>query len=451
MSTFSAPAVSGAPPANRAHARRAVLGSFVGTAIEWYDFFIYGTAAALVLGPLFFPGGSSAAGTMAAFGTYAVGFVARPLGGVVMGHFGDRVGRKSMLVIAMLLMGTATVAVGLLPTYDTIGVWAPVLLVLCRFVQGLGVGGEWGGAVLMATEYAPEGKRGLYGVAPQLGVPVGVLVANLTFLILTSTTTDAQFTSWGWRVPFLFSFVLIGVAMWIRLGIMESPAFRAVSAKHEVRQAPIIEVLVKSWRKVLLAAGTFIATNGIANVFMVFLLAYGTTELGFSRDTMLFLLIASVPMWMLGMALSAHYSDVLGRRRVYVAAATGLLLVSAVFFPLIDSGNLGVMLVAELVMAFFLGLTVGPQSAVFAELFPAAVRFSGASLAYQIGAILGGGLAPIIATGLFDRFGDSVALTGYCLAASLISLVCSAVLLRKPHVAEEDHPAPTTDLATETR
>uniref|UniRef100_UPI0035E22CDB MFS transporter n=1 Tax=Janibacter limosus TaxID=53458 RepID=UPI0035E22CDB len=438
MSTTTVPTVAAGPPASRAHARRAVLGSFVGTAIEWYDFFIYGTAAAPVLGPLFFPGESSVAGTMAAFGTYAVGFVARPVGGVVMGHFGDRVGRKSMLVIAMLLMGTATVAVGLLPTYAQIGVWAPILLVLCRFIRGLGVGGEWGGAVLMATEYAPKGKRGLYGVAPQLGVPVGVLLANLTFFTITSVTTTEQFLARGWRLPFLFSFLLIGAAMWIRPGVMESPEFRAVAAKNEVRQAPIVEVLSKSWRKVLLAAGSFIATNGVANVFMVFLLSYGTAELGFSRDTMLFALIASVPLWMLGMALSAHYSDVLGRRTVYVGAAVGLLVVSAVFFPMVDSGSLPVLVVAEMLMAFFLGLTVGPQSAVFAELFPAAVRFSGASLAYQVGAILGGGLAPIIATRLFDSFGTSAAVTGYCVAASLISLTCSAVLLRRPHEAEPD-------------
>ncbi|MEX0428514.1 MFS transporter [Nocardioides sp. DS6] len=429
-------------PSARASARRAVLCSFVGTAIEWYDFFIYGTAAALALGPLFFPSSSSAAGTLLAFATYAIGFAARPIGGIVMGHFGDRIGRKSMLIVSMLLMGLSTVAVGCLPTYAAIGAWAPLLLVACRFVQGLGVGGEWGGAVLMATEYAPKGKRGLYGVAPQLGVPVGVLVANVTFLVITRATSDAQFLSWGWRLPFLLSFVLVGIAFWIRLGVMESPEFRAVAAKHEVRTVPIVEVLTTGWHKVLLAAGSFIATNGVANVFMVFLLSYGTGTLGHSRDTMLFLLIASVPAWMLGMALSAHYSDRLGRRTVYVGAAVGLLVVSAVFFLMIDTGSIPVMVVAEELMAFFLGLTVGPQSAVFAELFPAAIRFSGASLAYQVGAILGGGLAPIIATALFDRFHNSASVTGYCVAASVVSLLCSAVLLRRDHVAAEE-PAQT--------
>lgn len=268
-------------------------------------------------------------------------------------------------------------------------------------------------------------------------MPVGILLANLVFLAITAVTTEAQFLSWGWRIPFLLSFFLIGVAMWIRLGVMESPEFRAVTDKNEVRQAPIVEVLAKSWRKVLLAAGSFIATNGVANVFMVFFLAYGTKELGFSRDTMLFALIAAVPFWMLGMVLSAYYSDIFGRRRVYVSAAVGLLVISAGFFPMVDSASLPILVIAEMLMAFFLGLTVGPQSAIFAELFPAAVRFSGASLAYQVGAILGGGMAPIIATWLFDAFGTSLALTAYCVAASLISLTCSAILLRKPHEAEE--------------
>src|SRR4051794_34668475 len=238
--------------------RRAVASSFVGTAIEWYDFFIYGTAAALVLGPQFFPTGSDLAATLAAFATLAVGFVARPVGSAVMGHFGDRTGRKSMLVVSMLLMGAATVGIGLLPTYDAIGVWAPILLVTLRFVQGIGVGGEWGGAVLMATEHAPRGKAGLYGSAPQMGVPAGVVLANVVFLLCTQSMSEQQFLSWGWRVPFLVSVVLIAVAMWIRLGVMESPAFRAVAQEGRVARVPLLEVLTRSWRTVLLAGGTFI-------------------------------------------------------------------------------------------------------------------------------------------------------------------------------------------------
>ena len=414
--------------------RRAVMGSFVGTAIEWYDFFIYGTAAALVLGPQFFPSDSDLAGTLAAFATLAVGFIARPIGGAIMGHFGDRTGRKSMLVLSMALMGAATVGIGLLPTYDAIGVWAPILLVVLRFTQGIGVGGEWGGAVLMATEHAPPGKAGLYGSAPQMGVPAGVILANVVFLVCTQSMSEQQFLAWGWRVPFLLSLTLIAVALWIRLGVVESPAFRAVAAENRIARIPILEVVATGWRTVLLAGGTFIATNGIAYVFMVYVLSYGTTELGFARGTMLTLLIASCPVWMLGMGLSAYVSDRVGRRRVYVISAIALLGMSAVFFPLIDTASLPVMLVAMLALAFVLGCTVGPQSAVFAELFPAHLRYSGASLGYQVGAILGGGFAPFLATWLYARFGSTLAISAYFVVVSLVSLTCAVVLLcpRRP-------------------
>src|SRR3954447_17911538 len=422
--------------------RRAVAGSFVGTAIEWYDFFIYGTAAALVLGPQFFPSGSDLAGTLAAFATLAVGFLARPFGGAIMGHFGDRTGRKSMLVISMLLMGTATVGIGLVATHDSIGAWAPVLLVTLRFVQGIGVGGEWGGAVLMATEHAPPGKRGLYGSAPQMGVPAGVVLANVVFLVCTQSMSEQQFLAWGWRLPFLFSVVLIAVAMWIRLGVMETPAFRAAADDHRIARIPIVEVLATSWRTVLLAGGTFIATNGIAYVFMVYVLSYGTTELGFGRGTMLTLLIDSCPVWMLAMALSPHLSDRLDRRRVYVTSAIALLATSAVFFPLINTGSLPVMLVAMLALAFVLGCTVGPQSAVFAELFPAHLRYSGASLGYQVGAILGGGLAPFLATWLYARFGSTLAISAYFVVVSLVSLACAVALLRPRRATAALIPAP---------
>ena len=422
--------------AARSGAGRAVISSFVGTAIEWYDFFIYGTAAALVLGPQFFPNGSDLVGTLAAFATLAVGFIARPFGGAIMGHFGDKTGRKSMLVTSLVLMGAATVGIGLLPNYAAIGIWAPILLVTLRFIQGIGVGGEWGGAVLMATEHAPKGKSGLYGAAPQMGVPAGVVLANVVFLLCTQLMSEQQFLTWGWRVPFLLSATLVLIAMWIRLGVMESPAFEAVEKQDRITRIPMLEVITKSWRTVLLAGGTFIATNGIAYVFMVYVLSYGTTELGHSRSTMLALLIASCPLWMIGMALSAHLSDSLGRRTVYVTSAVALLVTSAAFFTLIDTASTPVMLGAMLLLAFVLGCTVGPQSALFAELFPAHIRYSGASLGYQVGAILGGGIAPFIATALFARFGTSTAISVYFVVISAISLTSTIVLLRKPHTAE---------------
>ncbi|AEF41223.1 MFS transporter [Hoyosella subflava] len=415
-------------------ARKAALGSFVGTAIEWYDFFIYGTAAALVLGPLFFPSNSDVASTLAAFATLAVGFIARPIGGIVMGHFGDKIGRKSMLVVSLLLMGFATVAIGLLPSYATIGVAAPILLVTLRFIQGLGVGGEWGGAVLVATENAPEGKRGLYGAAPQLGVPAGVLAANLVFLVLAFTLDDAAFESWGWRVPFLFSAVLVAVAMWIRLSLEESPDFKAVKNSDREARLPLAEVLSNHWRTVLLAGGTFIATNGIAYAYMVYILRYGDAVLGFHRTTMLFLLIASCPFWMAGMAFSAHKSDQYGRRFVYIRASIALVVIAGLFFPLINTGSIPIMAFAMIAMGFILGCCAGPQSALFSELFPAHIRYSGASLGYQVGAILGGGLAPITATWLYAHFNTSAAITVYFVFLAAVSLT-SILLLRSPHDA----------------
>jgi len=421
------------PRASAAVARKAALGSFVGTAIEWYDFFIYGTAAALVLGPQFFPGSSDLAGTLAAFATLAVGFVARPIGGVVMGHFGDKIGRKSMLVVSLLLMGFATVAIGLLPNYAAIGVAAPVLLVVLRFVQGLGVGGEWGGAVLVATENAPAGKRGLYGAAPQLGVPAGVLLANLVYLPMTMFLSEEAFNSWGWRVPFLASAVLVFVAMWIRLGLEESTEFKAAkdAPADAVRKMPIIEVLTRHWKTVLLAGGTFIATNGIAYAYMVYVLKYGEAELGYSKTAMLALLIVSCPFWMAGMAYSAWRSDLVGRRNIYLKSSTALVAAAALFFPLMDTAVLPVMLLAMIMLGFTLGCCAGPQSALFAELFPTEIRYSGASLGYQVGAILGGGLAPMIATSLFAATGTSMAITGYFVLIALVSLT-SVLLLRVP-------------------
>ncbi|HEY5853283.1 MAG TPA: MFS transporter [Aldersonia sp.] len=416
-------------------ARRAALGSFVGTAIEWYDFFIYGTAAALVLGPQFFPSDSDLASTLAAFATLAIGFVARPIGGIVMGHFGDRVGRKSMLVVSLLLMGCATVAIGLLPNYAAIGVAAPALLVTLRFVQGLGVGGEWGGAVLVATENAPPGRRGLYGAAPQIGVPAGVLAANLVFLLTTSVLDNDAFLAWGWRVPFLFSAVLIAVAMWIRLGLSESEEFQQARDEAPAHKLPLAEVLTKHWRTVLLAGGTFIATNGIAYVYMVYVLKYGESVLGFDRSTMLFLLIASCPFWMAGMAFSAARSDILGRRKVYIRASIALVVCAATFFPLVDTGNIAVIAAAMILLGFVLGCCAGPQSALFSELFPAHIRYSGASLGYQIGAILGGGLAPIVATALYAQFHTSAAITVYFVAIALVSLA-SIFVLRTPSTAK---------------
>ncbi|MBQ0985024.1 MHS family MFS transporter [Streptomyces sp. F63] len=432
------------PPA-RTSARRVLLGSFVGTAVEWYDYFIYGMAAALVFGPQFFPQFSPAAGTLASFATYSVGFAARPLGGIVMGHFGDRIGRKSMLVLSLTVMGLATTGIGLLPTYDTIGVWAPVLLVTLRFVQGLGVGGEWGGAVLMAVEHAPAGRRGFYGSFPQMGVPGGLILANLVFLSVSQGLGTAAFTEWGWRIPFLASALLIVVGLVIRVGIEESPEFAAVKQEKQEKaderpaRLPIVEVLRNQWRDVLLAGGTFIANNAIGYIFMAYTLAYGTKVLGLSRNTMLVVILVGAATWLVAIAGSAILSDRVGRRRVFVSGSVGLVAAAAVFFPLLDSASVPVLLLAFLLMAVMLGSTYGPQAALFSELFPAKLRYSGSSLGYQLGAILGGGIAPTVATALYGINNQSWPITLYLVLIASFSLVCVLVLTRRPR----DHgPAP---------
>lgn len=405
--------------------------SFIGTAIEWYDYFIYGMAAAIVFGPLFFPEFSSVAGTMAAFATFSVGFLARPIGGIVMGHFGDRVGRKSMLVVSLLMMGIATVGIGLLPTYATIGVWAPILLVTLRFVQGIGVGGEWGGAVLMAVEHAPEHKKGFYGSFPQMGTPGGLILAILVFLGMSSTVSDEAFLAWGWRVPFLASAVLVIVGLVIRFTVTESPAFERVRQAHEEQRLPIMTVLRHNRREVMLVAGAFIGINAVGYIFMAYLLNYSTKELGLDKILVLtFTLVASL-VWLATIAYASALSDRLGRRKVLTVGSVGLLAWSLALFPLIDTASSALILVALIGIAAFMGVVYGPMAALFSALFPPEVRYSGTSLGYQIGSILGGGLAPTVATGLFAAWGTSTPITLYLGAVTLLSLVCVTAVTKK--------------------
>ncbi|GAA1750225.1 MULTISPECIES: MFS transporter [Streptomonospora] len=423
----SAPAAASTAPVRPF---KVAAASFIGTAVEWYDYFIYGSAAAIVFGPLFFPEFSSVAGTLAAFATFSVGFLARPLGGVVMGHFGDRLGRKSMLVTSLIMMGAATFAVGLLPTYQTIGVWAPVLLVALRFVQGLGVGGEWGGAVLMAVEHAPPKRRGFYGSFPQMGVPGGLILANLVFLSTSAVVSDDAFLAWGWRVPFLLSAVLVAVGLFIRFRITESPDFVEVSRSGERERMPVASVLRHNPKEVLLAAGAFIGNNTVGYIFMAYALSYTTTVLGLDRSLMLGLTLAGALVWLAAIPWASAMSDRYGRRRVLLAGSVGLAAWVLVFFALIDTASTGLILVAMVGTAFFLGATYGPLAALFSELFSARVRYSGASLGYQIGSILGGGLAPTAATALYAAWHSSWPVTGYLFAVCLLSLACLAALTR---------------------
>jgi len=403
--------------------RQVALASFIGTAIEWYDFFLYGTAAALVFGTLFFPDFSPLAGTLLAFSTYAVGFLARPLGGVVFGHFGDRIGRKSMLVLSLLIMGVATFFIGLLPSFESIGVLAPILLVTLRLFQGVGVGGEWGGAVLMAVEHAPRGRRGFYGSWPQMGVPAGLLLANLVFFISSASMSQEAFLAWGWRIPFLLSIVLVAVGLFIRLRILETPAFTQVKESGTEAQMPIIDVLRTYPKNVLLAMGMRIAENGTFYILTAFVLTYITQQLGLEQNTGLIGVLIAATIGLAAIPFFGALSDRIGRRPVYLFGSVFSLLIAFPFFWLLNTG------IAPLVwLAIVLGVNVGhnamygPQAAFFSELFGTRVRYSGASLGYQLASVLAGGLSPLIAVALLASYGY-VAVALYMAGMALITVI----------------------------
>ena len=405
--------------------RRVAVASAVGTTIEWYDFFIYGTAAAVVFGPQFFPQVSELAGTLAAFATFAIGFIARPLGGVVMGHFGDRLGRKFMLVWALMLMGLSTLGIGLLPTYAQIGGWAPILLTTLRFVQGFALGGEWGGAVLMSVEHAPRGRRGLFGSVVAMGLPAGIVLSNAVFIIVTTILSPEQFASWGWRIPFIASVVLVAVGMFVRLSIAESPIFADVLQARAARRMPVLDVLRSDGRTVLLAAGSYIGISGLGYILLVYFVTYATRRLGLALPTALMLIVLASVVGAPGTMWFAHLSDRIGRRRILQWGLGALVLWSMIFFPLIDTGSIALIALSLCGMMFLQGAYLGPQPAVFSELFPAAIRYSGASLSLTLGTILGGAIAPFVATTLYGMRGNSSLVTIYLTALTLISWLCS--------------------------
>ena len=423
---------SGREDAAQVSSVRQVLGaSFVGTTIEWYDFFIYGTAATLVFGKLFFsPDFSPLAATLSSVATFAVGFVARPLGGVIFGHFGDKLGRKAMLVLTLNMMGIATFLVGLMPTFEQIGLLAPLLLVLLRVVQGIGVGGEWGGAALMAVEYSPGHKRGYYGSWPQMGVPAGLLLATAVFGVV-SFLPNEQFLSWGWRIPFLLSIVLVGVGLFIRLRLLETPSFSEVQEEQSEAQMPIMDVLRNYPKNVLLAIGARVASDGSFYVFSVFILDYATRTLGLERWVILTGISVACALELFTIPLFGVVSDRFGRRPIYLVGTALLLILAYPYFALIQTGS-----TVLVILASVLGLSVahamsyGPMSAYFAELFGTRVRYSGVSIGYQLASIIGGGAGPLISIYLVGATGGSywpvVAWMGLLCLITFISVLVAA-------------------------
>jgi metabolite-proton symporter len=421
------------PPATSV--ARVVLASVIGTTIEWYDFFLYGTAAALVFNQLFFPTLDPLAGTMASFATYAVGFFARPVGGIVFGHFGDRMGRKSMLVTTLMLMGVATFLIGVLPTYDQVGMAAPVLLVALRFVQGFGVGGEWGGAVLMVVEHGHRGRRGLYASWVQAGVPAGLLLANAVFN-LSSLVSGEEFLSWGWRLPFLLGIALLGVGLFIRLQILESPLFAEMLERKQQSQMPFFEVLRRYPRNVLLAMGARFADNGSFYIFTVFVLTYVTMKVGASTTSALNGVLVASAVQFFAIPVFGTLSDRIGRRPVYLAGAAGIALFAFPFFGMLDTGD-----TAVIGLAIVLALTIhaamyAPQAAFFSELFGTEVRYTGVSAGYQLAAPLSGGVAPLICLSLVRwSGGDAWPVAVYLISLAAITFV-SVWLAAETHRAD---------------
>jgi len=424
-----------------AQLRRVVVASFIGTTIEWYDFFLYGTAAALVFNRLFFPTLNPLAGTLSAYGTFAVGFVARPLGGVIFGHYGDRLGRKKMLVWSLLIMGIATALIGLTPTYDQVGIWAPILLVVLRFVQGIGVGGEWGGAVLLAVEHSGGARRGLHGSWPQMGVPGGLLLSTAVFAALSSALPERDFLAWGWRIPFLISVVLVGVGLFVRLQILETPAFTKLKEARGESRAPLLDVFREHPREVLIGMGLRFAQNVIFYVYNVFVLSYGEKTLGYSRGVMLrgvmlasFIGLVSIPLW-------SHVSDRIGRRPVYLFGVTFSLLIAFPFFWMIERGPVFIGIAMVLAMNVGHDMMYGPMAACLSELFGTHVRYSGISLVYQLASVFSGGFAPFIATILVARYGSG-SVAAYVVGCCIISIV-AAWFLPETHRVKLDAMIPS--------
>jgi metabolite-proton symporter len=409
---------------------RVVAASMAGTTVEWYDFFLYGVAAAVVFPAVFFPTGDPTAGTLASLATFAIGFIARPLGGLVFGHFGDRIGRKKLLVLSLLLMGVSTFAIGLLPGYATIGVAAPLLLVLLRLIQGFALGGEWGGAVLIVSEHGDPARRGYWASWPQAGVPVGQLLANGLLFLLSAMQSEEAFVSWGWRIPFLLSAVLVLIGLYVRLAVEESPVFREAQAKAAERAAagekeslPILEVFRRYPREVLTAMGARFAENVSYYIFTIVITTYATKRLGLTSATVLGAVLIGAAVHLITIPIWGALSDRYGRRPLYLLGAAGVGIWAFVFFALVDTRSFPLIVLAVVGGLLFHGAMYGPQAAFLSELFGTKVRYSGVSVGYQLASIFAGGLAPLIAVWLYTRFDSGYAVAVYVALSAVVTIV----------------------------
>jgi metabolite-proton symporter len=415
---------------------RAMVASAVGTSIEWYDFFLYGVAAALVFPQKYFPQSDPFVGTLLSFSTYFVGFIARPVGAVIFGHFGDRIGRKASLIATLLLMGAATMGIGFIPDYATIGIWGAVLLTLARVIQGIGVGGEWGGSVLLAGEWTDPKRRGFSTSWAQFGAPAGMLLANGALALMTVFTTNQQFLTWGWRVPFLLSFILIFIGLYIRVGILETPVFSKLKAEKRIERMPVAEVLRRNWREVILTALLRTGQQTPFYIFTTYVLLYATQQLGLSRATVLnFVMIQSL-LSMCAIPFFGHLSDKYGRRTITAIGCIAMMIWPFLYFHLLDTKSIGLVFLAILFGLPIQDLQYGPQAAFIAESFPGSRRYSGASLGYQLASITAGGPAPLIAVWLLEKYKTSMAVAAYISVTALVSLI--SVMLLKDRTGQLD-------------
>jgi metabolite-proton symporter len=415
-------------PDHSAQLRRAVIASTIGTTIEWYDFFIYGTAAGLIFGKLYFPNEDPLTATLAAFGTYFIGFVGRPIGAAIFGHYGDRIGRKATLIATLLCMGIATFLIAFVPTYESIGIWGAVILTILRMIQGIGVGGEWGGSVLMSMEWArTHNQRGLVASWPQFGVPAGLFLANLSILVFSTLSGD-QFATWGWRIPFALSILLVGVGLWIRLGILETPVFQELLNNNRIERAPILEVIRLQPKEIILSALVRMAEQAPFYIFTAFIFAYATGTLHMSRDLILIAVLVASCVSFITIPLSGHISDRIGRRKMYMLGAAAVGLFGFLYFGMVDTALPVAVFIAIVLSLIPHDMQYGPQAALIAEAFTPRLRYSGASLGYQLASLIAGGPAPLIATALFATYHSGYAIAIYIAACAVVSLIAAAFM-----------------------